>query len=116
MDHMVEYFSNLVGVLAPWSTDGTPREGRDHDLWFRAVATFQGFLAMRAPYQTPRLGAVAVLPSAGQPMRRDISPEDLDRELAARGLPLSVLGCDKPVLDLETASGSEHVNGNAHDA
>ena len=31
---------------------------------FRAVAVFQGFLAMRAPYQSLRLGAVAILPSA----------------------------------------------------
>jgi hypothetical protein len=31
-------------------------------------------------------------------------------------LPLSVFGMDKPVPELETANGSEHVNGNAHDA
>jgi len=66
MDEMVGYFSNLVGVLAPWNADGTPREGRDHDLWFRAVAAFQGFLAMRAPYQSPRLGAVAIVPPTTQ--------------------------------------------------
>jgi hypothetical protein len=60
MDDMVEYFSNLVDVLAPWNEDGTPREDRDHDLWFRAVAAFQGFLALRAPFQSPRLSAVAI--------------------------------------------------------
>jgi hypothetical protein len=64
MDDMVEYFKSLVALLAPWNADGTRREGSDHDLWFRAVAAFQGFLAMRAPYQTPRMTAVAIVPPA----------------------------------------------------
>ena len=64
MDDMVEYFKSLVALLAPWNADGTRREGSDHDLWFRIVAAFQGFLAMRAPYQTPRMSAVAIVPPA----------------------------------------------------
>jgi hypothetical protein len=113
---MVQYFKNLVDLLVPWNPDGTRREGRDEDLWFRAVAVFQGFPAMRAPYQSPRLGAVAILPSAVEPTMRDISPEDLDRRLAERGLPLSVLGADKPIFELEAVTpGSWQVNGNTHD-
>jgi hypothetical protein len=46
------------------------------------------------------------LPSAAQPIVRDISPEDLDRRLAERGLPLSVFGMDKPTLELEPATAS----------
>jgi hypothetical protein len=110
MDDMVEYLKSLVDLLAPWNSDGTRREDRDVNLWFRAVDVFQGFLAMRAPYQSPRLGMVAILPSAAQPVMQDISPEDLDRRLAERGLPLSVFGCDKPILELEAATPAR-VNG-----
>jgi hypothetical protein len=61
MDEMVEYLKSLLPLLAPWNADGTPREGRDHDLWFRTVAAFQGFLALRAPYQSPKLSSVAIM-------------------------------------------------------
>jgi hypothetical protein len=64
MDEMIDYFSNLVGLLAPWNPNGTRREDRSVDLWFRSVAAFQGFLAMRARYQTPRMSAVAIVPPA----------------------------------------------------
>jgi hypothetical protein len=60
----VEYFSNLVGVLAPWEPDGTPRPDRDQKLWFRAVEVFKDFLALRAPFQSSRLTAVAIVPQA----------------------------------------------------
>jgi hypothetical protein len=116
MDDMVEYLKSLVDLLGPWNADGTRREGGDENLWFRAVAVFQNFLALRAPYQSPRLGAVTIVPSAAQPDMREIPPEELDRRLAERGLPLSVFGMDKPVLELEALNGSEHVNGNDHDA
>jgi hypothetical protein len=115
MDEMVEYFKNLIGLLAPWQPDGKLREDRDVNLWFRAVAVFQGFLAMRAPYQSARVGVVAIVPAPTQSIMREIPPEDLDRQLAARGLPLSVFGMDKPVLELE-ANGGEHVNGSDNDA
>jgi hypothetical protein len=59
---------------------------------------------------------VAILPSAAQPIMREIPPEDLDRRQAERGLPLSVFGMDKPILELEAVTpGSEQVDGNAHD-
>jgi hypothetical protein len=113
MDEMIDYFKSLVGLLAPWQPDGTPREDRDVNLWFRVVAVFQGFLSMRAPYQSPRLGAVTIVPSAGQPIMREIPPEDLDRRLAERGLPLSVFGMDRPVFELEAMTpGSGQVDGN----
>jgi hypothetical protein len=47
---------------------------------------------------------VAILPSAAQPIMREIPPEDLDRRLAERGLPLSVFGMDKPILELEAVT------------
>jgi hypothetical protein len=113
MDDMVEYLKSLVDLLAPWNPDGTRREGREHDLWFRVVAAFQSFLAMRAPYQSPRLSAMAIVPTKPPPSTADLTPEDVVRKLQERGLPLSVLGADKPILELEASppsgNGSDHV-------
>jgi hypothetical protein len=66
MDEMISFFRALVGKLVPWKPDGTPRPGRDHAVWFRCVDAFQGFLAMRAPYQSARLSAVAIMPAQAQ--------------------------------------------------
>jgi|SRR5262245_51219832 len=63
MDDMILFFDVLVReTLNPWNLDGTRREGYDEGIWFRAVAAFQAFLNMRAPYQTPRLSALALMP------------------------------------------------------
>jgi hypothetical protein len=59
---------------------------------------------------------VAILPSAAQPIIKEINPEELDRRLAERGLPLSVFGADQPIIELEAVTpGSGQVNGNTHD-
>jgi methionyl-tRNA synthetase len=62
MDEMIDYFRGLIAVHQPWNTDGSKKEGKDDKLWFRCVEVFQGFLNMRAPYQSPRLSAVAIMP------------------------------------------------------
>jgi hypothetical protein len=66
MDEMIEWFRNLVGALVPFEKDGSLRPNRDPNLWFRAIAAFQGFLSMRAPYQSPRLSAVQIMPQQAQ--------------------------------------------------
>ncbi len=66
MDEMIDYFSRLVAVLVPWEPNGSPRDNKDKDLWFRAVAAYQGFLNMRAPYQSPRLSAIQMVPAQAQ--------------------------------------------------
>jgi len=66
MDDMIVYFRNLIASLQPWNADGSKRDGRDDKIWFRAIDAFQGFLNMRAPYQSPRLSAVQIVPSQAQ--------------------------------------------------
>jgi hypothetical protein len=66
MDEMIEFLRGVVAKLVPWNADGTAIEGRDSVLWFKAVDAFQGFLNMRAPYQSPRLSAVQIVPSASR--------------------------------------------------
>lgn len=63
MDEMIVWFRNIVGVMQPFDEKGLPRPGYNADIWFRAVAAFQGFLSMRAPYQSPRLSAIAIMPA-----------------------------------------------------
>jgi hypothetical protein len=66
MDDMIEFLRGVVAKLVPWDSDGKPIEGRDQVVWFKAVEAFQGFLNMRAPYQSPRLSAVQIVPSASR--------------------------------------------------
>lgn|SRR5262245_18650728 len=66
MDEMIEFLRGVVAKLVPWNSDGTLIEGRDQVLWFKAVEAFQGFLQMRAPYQSPRLSAVQIVPAASR--------------------------------------------------
>jgi hypothetical protein len=66
MDEMIEFLRGVVAKLVPWDKDGKAIEGRDSVLWFKAVDAFQGFLNMRAPYQSPRLSAVQIVPAASR--------------------------------------------------
>ena len=64
MDEMIEHFRGVVGILQPWSKD---EEGKWHvtgdtKLFFKAAETLGMFLAMRAPYQSPRLSSVQIIP------------------------------------------------------
>lgn len=64
MDEMIGYFERLVRFqLNPWNIDGTKKQDADEAMWFRCVEVFQSFLNMRAPYQSPRLSALALMPS-----------------------------------------------------
>lgn len=91
MDEMIAFFRQLVTTLMPWNADGTTREGRDPRLWFRAVEAFQGFLNLRAPYQSPRLNAVAFLTPESQ--------EPSDITLVEHGLRLERMGLPKPTIE-----------------
>jgi hypothetical protein len=62
MDEMIEWFRHLTGQLQPFDKDGNLKPGRDARMWLRVVECFQAFLSMRAPYQSPRLSAVAIMP------------------------------------------------------
>lgn len=61
MDEMITYFRGLVAMHQPWNVDGSKRQGADEKLWLRIVEIFQGWLNMRAPYQSPRLSAIQVV-------------------------------------------------------
>lgn len=73
MDDMIDVLRDLVGKLMPFEKDGTKLEGKDQQLWFRVIEAFQGFLSMRAPYQTPRLSAIALMPQQAHQQRTTVN-------------------------------------------
>jgi hypothetical protein len=64
MDEMIEFLRGVVAKLVPWQADGAAIEGRDVKTWLRIVESFERFLVARAPYQSARLSAVAIVPAA----------------------------------------------------
>jgi hypothetical protein len=66
MDEMIFWFRELVAKLVPFDENGMVLKDRNPQIWFRAVECFQGFLTMRAPYQTARLSAVQIMPVQAQ--------------------------------------------------
>lgn len=73
MDEMIDYLRGVVALLVPWEKDGTKREGKDEKLWFRAMDAFQNILSMRAPYQSPRLSAIAIMPHQAHQQRTTVN-------------------------------------------
>jgi hypothetical protein len=62
MDQQIGWLEGLVAVLNPFGPDGTLIKGRDAKLYFRAFELYRDFLSMRAPYQSPRLSAISMVP------------------------------------------------------
>lgn len=110
MDEMVEFFRGLVAALVPWNPDGSRKEGKDDKVWFRAVECFQGFLNMRAPYQTPRLSAVAIMPGPSPGAQRTTVNVTILNERGERVYSDSAHGEDDEggeLLELEAREGEE---------
>lgn len=88
MDDLIEYLRNLVGLLSPWAPDGSSN-GKDMALWFQALEALRGFLHMRAPYQSPRLSAIAFVPDRMKELNAEARAEArslLLDDLRARGI------------------------------
>jgi hypothetical protein len=63
MDEQIGKLEGLVALLYPFDEAGDVRKGKDTSLYFHAFDLFRDFLCMRAPYQSPRLSAVQVVPA-----------------------------------------------------
>lgn len=63
MDSQIGWLEGLVATLNPFSADGHVIKGKSTRLYFRAFELYRDFLALRAPYQSPRLSAVQVTPA-----------------------------------------------------
>jgi len=62
MDDAINWLRGAMALKQPWMPDGTERKGGDVELFFRLLGLLRDFSNARAPYQTPRLSAVAVVP------------------------------------------------------
>jgi hypothetical protein len=52
----------LVELLFPWDENGVQLKGKSVNAYYWASEMRRDFLALRAPYQSPRLSAVHVVP------------------------------------------------------
>jgi len=53
----------LVELLFPWDENGVQLKGKSVNAYYWASEMRRDFLALRAPYQSPRLSAVQVMPT-----------------------------------------------------
>jgi hypothetical protein len=63
MDEQIGELHDLVKLLYPFDANGGAIKGKDTSFYFQAFGLFRDFLCMRAPYQSPRLSAVAISPA-----------------------------------------------------
>jgi len=68
MDEEIAKFEQLMITLHPWDKDGTQIRGKSVQAYYWASEMRRDYLQMRAPYQSPRLSSVQVVP-AGQGKR-----------------------------------------------
>lgn len=72
MDDIIDYLRGLVTLHQPWDGDGNMIPGKSEKLWFRCLDAFRAFLALRAPYQSPALASVAIIPMQERPEQKTV--------------------------------------------
>lgn len=63
MDEEIDELADLVRVLYPWDENGKQLKGKSVNAYYWAREMRRDFIALRAPYQTPRLSAVQIVPA-----------------------------------------------------
>jgi hypothetical protein len=62
MDQEIARLGELMTLLYPWDAEGKQLRGRSVSPYYWASELRRDYLALRAPYQSPRLSAVQVVP------------------------------------------------------
>ena len=62
MDQEIARLGELMTLLYPWDEDGKQITGKSVNAYYWVSELRRDFLALRAPYQSPRLSAVQVVP------------------------------------------------------
>jgi hypothetical protein len=73
MDEQIGWLELLVEQLNPFDETGHVIKGKSSRTYFRAFELYRDFLSMRAPYQSPRLSAVQVVPAGQGPRRTTVN-------------------------------------------
>jgi hypothetical protein len=63
MDQEIERLGELTTLLYPWDENGKQITGKSVNAYYWASELRRDYLHMRAPYQSPRLSAVQVMPA-----------------------------------------------------
>jgi hypothetical protein len=62
MDQEIARLGELMTLLYPWDQDGKQITGKSVNAYYWAAELRRGYLHMRAPYLSPRLSSVQVVP------------------------------------------------------
>jgi hypothetical protein len=63
MDQEIARLGELMALLRPWDEDGKQITGKSVNAYYWASELRRDYLHMRAPFQSPRLSAVQVMPA-----------------------------------------------------
>jgi hypothetical protein len=63
MDEQIAHFEALMKTLYPWDEHGTQRKGKSVQAYYWASEMHRDYVQMRAPFQSPRLSAVQIVPA-----------------------------------------------------
>jgi hypothetical protein len=63
MDQEIARLGELMTLLYPWDEDGKQIAGKSVNTYYWASELRRDYLHIRAPYQSPRLSAVQVVPT-----------------------------------------------------
>jgi hypothetical protein len=66
MDDEIVRFEKLVQVLYPWDENGKQIKSKSLQAYYWAAEMRRDYIALRAPYQSPRLSAVQIVPPGQQ--------------------------------------------------
>jgi hypothetical protein len=96
MDEEIERFAELEKVLYPWNKNGEKLRDKSVHAYYWACEMRRDYIALRAPFQSPRLSSVQVVPAAqgrgdvevnvtilnekGEVEYTDVPPEELSEE------------------------------------
>lgn len=63
MDDKIAHFDALMKTLYPWDNEGKQIRGKSVQAYYWASEMHRDYVQMRAPYQSPRLSAVQIVPA-----------------------------------------------------
>lgn len=73
MDEEIERFAELEKVLYPWNERGEKLKDKSTNAYFWCCEMRRDYISLRAPYQSPRLSAVQMLPMQNSGKRTTVN-------------------------------------------
>jgi hypothetical protein len=104
---LTSYVQSALAVVQPYNPDGTPRPGGDKDEYWTWMDKLRDLLALRLPYERPRLSAIAVRDETPRDEGEYETIHELRARMVKRGLPVDHLIERKLLIDHEIADAGD---------